>query len=54
MSISVGDGLLAGALPPHHSDPFDRMLVAQASRRALTIVTRDEAIRLYGVFVLKA
>lgn len=30
------------------------MLVAQASRRALTIVTRDEAIRLYGVFVLKA
>jgi PIN domain nuclease of toxin-antitoxin system len=54
LGISVGDGLLAGALPLHHADPFDRMLIAQAQRRGLTIVTRDEAIRLYGVSVLGA
>jgi PIN domain nuclease of toxin-antitoxin system len=54
LGISVADGLLAGALPLHHADPFDRMLVAQAQRRGLTIVTRDEAIRLYGVPVLGA
>jgi PIN domain nuclease of toxin-antitoxin system len=29
--ITIGDTLLAGALPCDHADPFDRMLVAQAS-----------------------
>lgn len=54
LRISIDDGLLAGALPLHHADPFDRMLVAQAQLRGLTIVTRDEALRLYGVSVLAA
>jgi PIN domain nuclease of toxin-antitoxin system len=34
-------------LPPLHRDPFDRMLVAQAIARGLTIVTPDPAIRSY-------
>ncbi len=38
----------------HHRDPFDRMLVAQAKRRKLTIVTRDKNIPKYGVKVMKA
>jgi PIN domain nuclease of toxin-antitoxin system len=54
LPITVGDALLAGALPRHHDDPFDRMLVAQAQRRALTIVTRDPTIERYGVSVLSA
>jgi PIN domain nuclease of toxin-antitoxin system len=45
-------GLLAGALPPHHRDPFDRMLVAQAQSEGLTVVTNDERIAAYDVPVL--
>jgi PIN domain nuclease of toxin-antitoxin system len=45
---------VAGGLPLHHRDPFDRMLVAQAMVERLTIVTRDEAIRRYTVPVIAA
>ena len=41
-------------LPPHHRDPFDRMLVAQAQAEGLVIVTADRAIRAYDVAVLPA
>jgi PIN domain nuclease of toxin-antitoxin system len=36
-------------LPPHHRDPFDRMLVAQALADDLTLVTRDRRILAYPV-----
>jgi PIN domain nuclease of toxin-antitoxin system len=39
-------------LPPLHRDPFDRLLVAQAIARGLSIVTPDAAIRAYPVSVL--
>jgi PIN domain nuclease of toxin-antitoxin system len=42
----------AGALPPHHRDPFDRMLVAQAQLEGLTLVTRDLAFAPYEVPIL--
>ncbi|MBM3270870.1 MAG: type II toxin-antitoxin system VapC family toxin [Candidatus Sericytochromatia bacterium] len=41
-------------LPWLHRDPFDRMLVAQAQVEALTLVTRDDAIRKYDVPTLLA
>ena len=37
----------------HHTDPFDRMLVAQAQEHGLTIATRDPLILQYGVPVLE-
>ena len=43
------DGERAGALDPHHRDPFDRMLVAQADRLEALIVTRDPAFVPYRV-----
>ena len=43
---------LAGALPLHHRDPFDRMLVAQAMREGLTLVTADRHIAKYDVKVI--
>lgn len=52
LGITLGHALVAGALPLHHGDPFDRMLVAQAMAESLTIATRDERIALYGVDVL--
>ena len=36
-------------LPPHHGDPFDRMLVAQALTERATIVSHDRALESYGV-----
>ena len=39
-------------LPTHHRDPFDRMLVAQARVEGLTILTADDAVRLYEVETL--
>lgn len=36
-------------LPPHHKDPFDRLLVAQATVEAIAIVSVDAALDLYGV-----
>ena len=37
-----------------HNDPFDRMLVAQAKNRAMTLVTRDAMLAAYGVEILAA
>ncbi len=45
---------LAGELPKHHADPFDRMLIAQAAQNDLTLVTHDEIIRSYDVSILRA
>jgi len=37
------------SLPDHHKDPFDRVLIAQANRRKMTLVTRDTEIGKYEV-----
>ncbi len=52
LGIAVEHAILAGGLPPHHHDPFDRMLVAQARHEGLTIVSADAMIRRYPVAVL--
>ena len=39
-------------LLPHHKDPFDRLLVAQANARNLILVTKDRAIQAYEVSCL--
>lgn len=43
---------LAGALPLHHSDPFDRMLIAQAKIEDLVLLTQDRKLALYGIPIL--
>lgn len=40
------------ALPFHHRDPFDRLLIAQALADNLTLVTRDPDFSKYSVKVL--
>ncbi len=52
ITMNSRHALDAAALPPHHDDPFDRMLVAQAFTERLTVVTRDARIAAYGVPVL--
>lgn len=39
----------AAALPPHHGDPFDRMLVAQAGTERLLLVSSDAKMAAYDV-----
>lgn len=41
--------LRVASLPPHHRDPFDRLLVSQAQHEKLTLVTADDAFNAYDV-----
>lgn len=54
LPITIGHAYAAGALPRHHDDPFDRVLVAQGKAEDLVIVTRDPRFGLYGVGTLAA
>lgn len=54
LPIAVSHAVSASELPPHHRDPFDRMLVAQARAEALTLVTADRTLEPYDVQLLDA
>jgi PIN domain nuclease of toxin-antitoxin system len=54
LQISLNHALAVRTLPPHHADPFDRMLVAQAHCENLTLVTADTLIRAYDIRTLDA
>jgi len=54
MSIRIAHALAAAALPRHHRDPFDRLLIAQAQIEGLTLVTVDPVFTQYDVRVLDA
>ena len=55
LAISGADCESAGELDWDHADPFDRLILAQALRRSLTLITADEAMRRYmGVAVVPA
>ncbi len=51
LPLSARHAAEAGALPRHHDDPFDRMLIAQAQSEELTLITRDRAFRAYEVAI---
>ncbi len=52
LDIDEESALHAGRLPGLHSDPFDRMLVAQAIVHGMTILTPDPEIEQYAVRVM--
>ena len=54
LPITVAHGVAAGKLPRYHGDPFDRMLVAQASLESLTLLTADQRLKAYGIPLLLA
>ena len=54
LPITVAHAVAAAGLPRHHDDPFDRMLVAQASMESLVLLTSDKQLAAYGVPVLMA
>jgi PIN domain nuclease of toxin-antitoxin system len=54
LDITTEHALTVETLPPHHADPFDRMLVAQAQVEKLTLVTRDARLQAYPVPIIWA
>jgi PIN domain nuclease of toxin-antitoxin system len=49
LEMLEADALAVLGLPPHHHDPFDRMLICQALGRQFTILTPDRHILQYAV-----
>jgi len=49
ISISIEQIEIVKDLPLLHRDPFDRILIAQAENRNLSIVTVDKNIKLYNI-----
>ena len=49
LPVTARHAQLAGALPRHHEDPFDRLLVAQAALEGVRLAAVDPAFRHYDV-----
>jgi PIN domain nuclease of toxin-antitoxin system len=49
LPVTLAHSTRLAALPPHHPDPFDRMIVAQALVERATLVSHDRALEPYGV-----
>ena len=54
LSINFRHAEITAALPHHHRDPFDRMLIAQAQAERLTLVSDDSQIVRYEVPTMPA
>ena len=52
LAISAEHLDIVQALPLHHRDPFDRLLIAQALSENLVLLSRDRAFSAYGVQLL--
>lgn len=54
LPVSITHAARATMLPPLHSDPFDRLLIAQALDEGLMLVTSDRAVLRYDVPTMEA
>ena len=54
IGLTSDHGLGVVGLPPHHRDPFDRLLIAQARAEDLTVVTSDPRFAAYAIAVIDA
>jgi PIN domain nuclease of toxin-antitoxin system len=52
LPVSLEHAAAVATLPFHHRDPFDRLLIAQARIEGAALVSREEALRRYGVPVV--
>jgi PIN domain nuclease of toxin-antitoxin system len=51
--LGIGAALRVRSLAWHHRDPFDRLLLAHALEEGCTLVSRDDALGLYGVALIR-
>lgn len=52
LPVSMQHALEVSHLPPHHQDPFDRLLIAQARSEGIPLVSGDAEFRAYEVGIL--
>jgi PIN domain nuclease of toxin-antitoxin system len=52
LAVNLAHAAAVEHLPPHHRDPFDRMLVSQARAEDAALVSGDEALRPYDVTLI--
>jgi PIN domain nuclease of toxin-antitoxin system len=52
LPVTLAHVLAIDALPQHHRDPFDRLLVAQAATENASLVTNDPALVRYPVAII--
>lgn len=52
LPVRIRDTIRVRGLPPHHRDPFDRILIAQALEAQLMVVTRDPAFKPYDIVLM--
>lgn len=49
LEIDLAHATFVETLPPHHKDPFDRLLVAQALIESIPLVSADSVLDQYGI-----
>ena len=52
LAITLDDAFSVAELPYHHNDPFDRLIVTQARRHGLRLMTADSRLERYDVDVI--
>jgi PIN domain nuclease of toxin-antitoxin system len=52
LAVRWGHGRAVRDLPPHHRDPFDRLLIAQAISEPLRLLTHDKLLERYTDLVI--
>lgn len=52
LPISLEHILSTNELPDHHKDPFDRLIVSQAMKKNIPVVTPDDFIKKYAVEII--
>jgi PIN domain nuclease of toxin-antitoxin system len=53
LPITINDTLLVGELPYHHRGPFDRLLITQARKNDMYLLTDDKIFNKYDVKTIK-
>jgi PIN domain nuclease of toxin-antitoxin system len=54
LAVTHEHALRVATLPPHHRDPFDRLLVAQCQAEGMWLLTADREFKPYDVQVIWA
>jgi PIN domain nuclease of toxin-antitoxin system len=52
LPVTARHAAMVASLPPHHSDPFDRILIAQAMSEPLHLITTDAKLKPYSKLVV--
>lgn len=52
LAITPDHAAATALLPPHHKDPFDRLLIAQARSEGVLLLSTDRALKRYGPAVM--